>query len=253
MITVLIEARNEISHLKDCIESARLLTGNIILIDQHSDDGTDLLAEKAGVQVFQHEPVSVVEEIRGFGISKVKTPWVFILDADERMTAELAHMVNDVIRNGVPEFTHYKVPRKNIFGGAAWLKHGGWWPDEQLRLIKTSAFRDWPAHIHSTPVIDGTMAVLREPIEHHFHGDLTKMVEKTAQFEDVESDLLLKAGRKSGVLIFMRKFLGELNRRLFLKAGFMDGATGIIESCYQAYSKTVTYLFLYEKQKSRSV
>jgi glycosyltransferase involved in cell wall biosynthesis len=250
-ITVLIEAVNEVHLLKECIESAHLLTDNVILIDQASTDDSVKVALDLKAKVIQHDPVTVVEEIRKFGIDKVTTEWVFILDADERITESLAKIIDDILCEGVSDITHYKVPRRNTFGGTTWLKHGGWWPDEQLRMIKLSAFVDWPTPIHSTPKIEGTMAILTEPLVHHFHGDITKMVEKTALFEEVESNLLYKAGRKSGTLIFIRKFMGELNRRLFRNAGFMDGPIGIIESCYQAYSKTITYLYLYEKQKSR--
>jgi hypothetical protein len=72
-------------------------------------------------------------------------------------------------------------------------------------------------------------------------------LEKTAVYEDIESRLLLDAKREVTTPIFFRKFFGELYRRLLKKAGFMDGSYGIIESFYQAYSKTITYLMLYEK------
>ena len=80
------------------------------------------------------------------------------------------------------------------------------------------------------------------------------MVDKTIVFEDIESNLLFKAGRPVNVPIFFRKYFAELTRRLIKGAGFLDGPLGIIESIYQAYSKTITQLFLYEKkQKSQSL
>ena len=77
------------------------------------------------------------------------------------------------------------------------------------------------------------------------------MVEKTLLFEDIESDLLYEANKKVTIFTFFRKFLGELYRRLIKHPGFMDGTVGIIECIYQAYSKTITYLFLYEKKYIR--
>ena len=74
------------------------------------------------------------------------------------------------------------------------------------------------------------------------------MVKKTIIFENIESDLLFKAKRKTGTGIFFRKFLAEIYRRLIRNLGFLDGPFGIIEAIYQAFSKTITYLFLYEKQ-----
>lgn len=77
------------------------------------------------------------------------------------------------------------------------------------------------------------------------------MVQKTLIFEDIESELLCKANKPVSTITFFRKFLGELFRRFFANSGFLDGKIGIIESVYQAYSKTITYLLLYEKKNRR--
>lgn len=95
------------------------------------------------------------------------------------------------------------------------------------------------------------MGLLNNPILHYFHGDIGQMVNKTMVFEDIESELLFEAERPVYTLTFFRKFFGELFRRLILNKGFMDGTIGIIESFYQAYSKTITYLFLYEKYHNK--
>lgn len=249
-ISVLIQVHNEEKNIEDCIMSARLLTDTVIVTDMQSTDKTVSIAAKNGAEVIRYGSHPLyVEPAREFGIKHVKSDWVMILDADERMTRELAAEIRQSVH--AAGYTHYKVPRKNIFGGKKWLQHGGWWPDEQMRLIKVDAFRKWPTNIHSTPVIEGKMGHLKEPFLHLFHGDLQTMVDKTLTFEDIESDLLYKAGRPVSTPTFFRKFLGELYRRLLKRQGFRDGGIGIIESIYQAFSKTITYLFLYEKKNSR--
>ncbi len=250
-ISVLIQVHNEERHLPDCIKSAKLLTDSIVITDMESTDKSVSIAEKHGADIHHFSPhTHYVEPARAFGIQNVKTDWVMILDADERMTKELAHEITKAISS--TECTHYKIPRKNMFGGKKWLTYGGWWPDEQIRLIHIPSFKSWPTNIHSTPHINGTLGYLKQPFLHHFHGDLSQMVEKTVLFEDIESKLLFAAKKQSGIPIFFRKFFGELYRRLIAKQGFKDGEIGIIESIYQAFSKTITYLFLYEKNKKSS-
>ncbi len=228
-ITVVLFAPKEDENIRECLESARLLTDNII-------------------QVFPDS--SFVETVREAGIKQAKTDWVLILDADERLTEELA----DEIKKTDDAAEYYKIPRKNIFGSEKWLKHGGWWPDYQTRLINKKFFVAWPMRIHSTPIIKGQPEYLKNPIIHFFHGDLGKMVEKTIVFEDIESDLLFKAGKQANTSTFFRKYFAELARRMFKNLGFLDGTIGVIESIYQAFSKTITYLFLYEKNsKSRTL
>ena len=248
-ITVLIYTRNEEKNIKDCINSAKLLTDKIIIVDMESTDKTVEIGRDLKTVIYNFPKSNYVEPAREFGIKQAKTGWVMILDADERMTKELAKEIKTLITNHQPLVTYFKIPRKNIFSHKKWLRHGGWWPDYQIRLINTESFINWPKRIHSTPKIKGDFGHLKNPIIHYFHGNLGNMVNKTVVFEDIESELLYKAGRKTTTKTFFRKFLAELYRRLFKNLGFLDGTLGIIESIYQAFSKTITYLFLYEKQK----
>jgi len=278
-ITVLIYTHNEEKNIIDCIMSAKLLSDNVILIDMESQDKTTQIAKEHNVTVYNFPYSQYVEPARKFGIEQAKTNWVFILDADERITEELAKEITTTItqfeiRNSKFEInnkfkinnlklnknyklkienSYYKISRKNIFAGKKWLKHGGWWPDQQIRLINKRFFVDWPTQIHSTPIIKGDRGFLQQPLLHFFHGDLETMVDKTINFENIESDLLLKANKPVATITFFRKFFGELFRRLIVKKGFMDGIIGIMESIYQAFSKTITYLLLYEKKNCRSL
>lgn len=256
LITVIIHTFNESPNIEDCIDSAYNLTKQIVVIDMESKDNTRNLARNKGVDVKTFPFSFYVEPARKFGIEQVTTEWVLILDADERITMPLSeeiHTIIDNFNNSKDKTTYYRIPRKNIFARKKWLKHGGWWPDYQIRLINKNYFRNWSSRIHSTPEIEGKQGYLKNPLLHYFHGDLEKMVEKTVIYENIESQLLFEAKRSVSTLTFFRKFTGELYRRMFKKQGFLDGPVGIIESIYQAFSKTITYLYLYEKKNSRSV
>ncbi|MFA9289235.1 MAG: glycosyltransferase family 2 protein [Weeksellaceae bacterium] len=238
-------------HVLEAIASAHKLTSNIIVIDMESTPAVREQIKKNAVKIVSFPFSHYVEPARAFGIQQANTDWVFILDADERITSELAAEIKERIQS--TKYSYYKVPRKNIFGKVKWLKSGGWWPDHQMRLIHKPDFKSWPKQIHATPVINGEMGYLDSPLLHYFHGDLQGMVQKTTLFENIESDLLYKANRPVKTSTFFRKFVGELYRRLLKNRGFMDGPIGVIESIYQAYSKTITYLYLYEKKHSSNL
>lgn len=246
-VTVVIHTHNEEAHLTSCIQSARLLTHNIVVIDMESTDNTVAIAKSLGATVHTFPFSEYVEPAREFGIQSVHSEWVFILDADERITKPLAKEIHATITT--TPYTHFWVYRKNMFAGKQWLRHGGWWPDKQIRLLKKDALLKWPKQIHSTPHFKGEAGELKEPFEHHFHGNIEGMVQKTSVYEDIEAQLLAKAGRASSTAIFFRKFLGELTRRLLKNKGYKDGVTGVFEGVYQAFSKTITYLLLYEKTR----
>lgn len=250
-LTVVIQTRNESASIQDCIASAKLLSDDILLVDMESTDDTVAKATTTNARITSFPYSRYVEPARRFGIEQATGDWIFILDADERIDQTLAKEIFHTLENS--SHTHFKIPRKNVFGMKHWLRHGGWWPDHQMRLIQKAAFKDWPARIHATPDIEGTIGYLKTPILHYFHGDVEKMVEKTIQFEDIEATLLFEADRTVGTQTFFRKFFGELNRRLVKHVGFADGTVGILESVYQAFSKTITWLYLYEKKKNRTI
>jgi len=246
-LTVVINTYNEEKNIEEAIGSCRLLTDKIIVVDMESTDNTVGLAKKHGAKICFFPFSSYVEPARAFAISSATTDWLFLLDADERMTPELAEEIQKLITNHQSLITHYQIPRKNIFARSKWLKYGGWWPDYQIRLINKEYFSSWPKRIHSAPVIKGKIGETKNAIVHLFHNDLESMVKKTLIFENIESDLLYKAKKFVSVSVFFRKFLAEGYRRTIKNLGILDGPIGIIESIYQAFSKTITYLFLYEK------
>jgi len=247
-LTVVFQVHNEEQHIKPAVESAKLLTENIVVMDMESTDETATIARKAGAKVVKIPKAPYVEPVRPLAFSEVPSEWILILDADERMTPELAREIHSVLEQD--EFTHFTIPRRNLFAGKKWFKFGGWWPDLQTRLIKHSAYISWPKEIHSTVQVNGKRGQLNSPFLHLFHGNLSEMVDKTIKFENQESQLLFAAKRPVSMATFPRKFLGELYRRLFKQQGFRDGPYGLIESVYQAYSKTITWLLLYEKKFS---
>lgn len=250
-VTVIVHSYSYIDIL-DCVRSALLLTKHVLIIGEETREDVKKDLTALGVKIIDLPNPGIVEPGRAFGIKQTNTPWVFLLDADERMTPELAKEIKEKIQDS--QYGYYQIPRKEILFNTHWLKHGSWWPNYQTRLIQKRMFVDWPKHIHATPVIKGKKGLFSEPIIHYSQNDFSDIVNRTIVFESNESELLFKAKRNVSTIIFFRKFFGELFRRLIYWQGFRDGTIGIIESIYQAFSKTITYLFLYEKKlKSRSL
>ena len=265
-LTIIIHSYKSSNDIQDCIDSAKLLTDNLVVVEMESEETkkTMSIIEKNGIKekyIVTH--TGYVESHREFGIAKAKTPWVFLLDADERIMPELtkeivSHSGLSRIDSGVAlrapqnddSITYYEVPRKEIVFGRYWLKHGGWWPNFQTRLFKKDALVSWPKAIHSTPVFKGKKGMLTNYLLHYSQKDFGAIVDKTINFQLKEADLFYQSGVKTNTLNFFRKFLGELFKRLIKNAGFLDGRIGVIESIYQAFSKTITYLYLYEKSRS---
>ncbi len=250
-LTVILYTHNNESDISELLKPFKFMQANIIAIDLQSSDSTVAQLQSFRVKIYSYPIVNVVEMARNFGVEKAETDWVFFIDADERMTPKLVQELNDIVKNP-GDYTHFKVKRKEIFARRKWLEHGGWWPNYIIRLIHKPSFVDWPETIHSTPQVRGKVGYLNQPLLHYSQNDWTEIVDKTIRFEGEESDLLFAAGRIVQTPTFFRKYFGELYRRLIRNKGFLDGQIGIIESIYQAFSKTITYIFLYEKKKQSS-
>lgn len=247
-ITAILTTYNERLNILSCLESLRYLTDNIIVVDTSSTDDTSEIAKKYGVKVYEFPYTKVVEPARNFAISRSNGDWIFIIDADERMTKVLAEEIKIAVTTS--NYSHFELPRKNIFAKKKWLRNGGWYPDYVLRLFQKKDFVNWPSVIHSYPQISGKKGRLKEGLLHYFHSNLEDMVSKTIIYEEKVATLLYEARRKVEVKTLFRKFLGEFWKRFFKKLGIVDGSYGLIENMYQAYSQTITWLFLYEKYQN---
>ncbi len=244
-ISINVIAYNEEEEIAPCLKSARLLADEIVFVDNESTDNTKQEAEKYADKVLSFSNHGYVEPARNFGIEKCSGDWVFVLDADERITPELANYLKKLVQNVSENVGAVAVPRKNFTFGF-WLKHGGWWPDRQVRFIRKSHFVNWPKEIHSFPEIKGKIKEISIPFHHLTIKDIAEMVERTIRYSQKEAKLLQEADRSTGVLLSMRRMLGQIWKRGIRQKGLLGNPAAVIQVVYQAYSAFITQLRLRE-------
>ena len=130
-LTVLILAKNEEKNISDCIKSA-LFADEILVIDDFSMDTTARIAEELGARVIQHSMDGNWGQQKTFGIEQASHPWIYLLDADERVTEPLKEEILKAI-NSEEKFVYYNA-RLNHFCGKV-VRHSGWFPDYGIHLI----------------------------------------------------------------------------------------------------------------------
>lgn len=184
---------------------------------------------------------------RNTATKKAKGDWLFYVDTDEEVPDKLKKEILSVIKKG-PALSAYAIPRKNILLGRE-MKHGGWWPDYVLRLIRKEKLEKWTGKLHEQPKIKGEVGKLTEPLLHTSHRNLTEMVEKTNEWSEIEAKLLFEANHPPVTWWRMVSIAArEFWYRGIKKAGFLDGAEGIMEVIYQMFSRMITYAKLWEMQ-----
>lgn len=248
-ISAIILAGNAEDLIKDCLESLSWVN-EILVIDTGSTDETMDIAKKFKARVFTTSKGSF-SDWRNFGAKKAKGDWFFYVDVDERVTPLLRKEIQSLITNHQSLDVAYAIPRKNILLGHE-MKHGGWWPDYVLRLMKKKALRRWRGELHEQPEIEGSVGKLKNPLTHITHRNLSEMVEKTNKWSEIEARLLFESEHpKMAWWRFFSVAAREFWHRAIKKKGFLDGPVGIIEIIYQMYSRIITYAKLWEMQLGR--
>jgi glycosyltransferase involved in cell wall biosynthesis len=252
MISVLIPVRNEKTNIVACIESVRW-ADEIVVVDSGSSDGTIELAKKSGATVVDFRWNGKFPKKKNWALENVawKNEWVLILDADERITAELAAEIQAEIKN--PQADGYFINRRFIFLGK-WIRHCGYYPSWNLRLfrhklgryekVQTSDTASGDNEVHEHIVLSGAAAYLKNDMLHYAYPDIYTWMEKHNRYSNWEAevevcgDQLGSANAGIGGNLSARRKLRIWSRRLpfrptlrffysyILKLGFLDGRAG---------------------------
>ena len=244
-ISVLIPVRNEKANIVACLESVRW-ADEIVMVDSGSTDGTIELAEKLGARVVQFRWNGKFPKKKNWALENVpwKNDWVLILDADERITPELAAEIQDELKN--PRADGYFINRRFIFLGQ-WIRHCGYYPSWNLRLFRRRLGRYEQMHagdtasgdneVHEHIIVNGASARLRNDMMHYAYPDIYTWMEKHNRYSNWEAEVEVR-GDQRGKNISSRRRLRMWSRRLpfrptlrfiysyFFKLGFLDGRAG---------------------------
>jgi len=221
-ISIAMIAHNEEKNLARALASAAW-ADETIFVDCGSTDGTALAARDFKVKFFSRPNSRAVYVNKQFSVDQASSDWVFILDADEEISPALRAEIKRL--TAAPgDFAAFSMPRRNFYFGS-WLRHGGKYPDTQLRLFRRGAARFLPLPVHERLEVDGPVGALKEPLFHYPYSDDEDMAKK----KEFYSEILARSyelKKRSRLFILLRPFTRFLSAYL-LKLGFLDGAAGL--------------------------
>jgi len=243
-VSILILTLNEETNIGACLDA---LAGfdDIVVFDSLSKDRTKDIALAKGARVVER-PFDNWAAHQNWAMDNIsfKHPWVFYLDADERMTPELREEILAIARDQGRKEVAYYCGRKNFFLGK-WIRHA-MPPGMIMRFFKPGTIR-FERLVNPVPVIDGSHGYLRHYFEHYnFSKGITEWFDKHNKyslFEAMEGMKLREKPVGLGALFSRDRFerrraLKELSFRMplrplvkflwmyVLKLGFLDGRAG---------------------------
>ncbi|MDQ5951203.1 MAG: hypothetical protein QG639_480, partial [Patescibacteria group bacterium] len=187
-ITAVIISKNEEDMIVSCLDCLQWCD-EILVIDNGSTDSTADLAEKKGAKVvsFKHSSFS---RVRSEALKIVGTDGLVYIDADERVTPELAKEIQ--VQLETSDNVALAFCRTNYFFGEK-FEFGGWQNDVVTRAFKKSALSGWKGTIHETPTFTGSAKTLSFPLIHFSHRNVISGLYKTASWTPMEAELFIKA------------------------------------------------------------
>jgi glycosyltransferase involved in cell wall biosynthesis len=230
-LSVAVITFNEEERLRACLESVAW-ADDIVVVDAESQDKTVQIAREFTDRVTVR-PWPGFAAQKNFALSEARGEWVLSLDADEEVPAELRAEIERLLA-GSPACDGYAIPRKNIFWGV-WIRHGGLYPDLQVRLVRRKHAHFVERSVHESIVLAGRVGRLATPLLHHSYRDVSDFVVRADRYSTLAAEDLARSGRGTGLVDVLVRPVTRFLGMYVLQAGFLDGRRGLHLAALYAY------------------
>jgi glycosyltransferase involved in cell wall biosynthesis len=223
--------RNEESRVGACLASLTW-ADEIVVVDAESTDRTvEVAREFTGRIVVRPWPGFAAQ--KNFAAEQARSSWILSVDADEEVSGELREEIRRVLAGPSPA-AGYAVPRRNIFWGR-WIRHGGLYPDWQVRLFRRGQGRFVERAVHESVEVAGEVRRLGSPLIHRSYESVGQFLERAHRYSSLAADDLVRGGARVGPLPLVLRPLGRFLAMYLFRGGFLDGTPGLLLAGLYAY------------------
>ena len=240
-LSVTIITYNEEKYIREALESVKW-ADEIVVIDSLSTDRTVDICKQYTEHVYQVSWHGYVEQ-KNIATEKASHQWILNIDADERVSPELAEEIRQVLSKE-SSTVGYAMPRRTYYLGE-WIQYCGWYPDYKLRLFQKNAGQWVGKSLHEKVKVKGETARFQHDLYHYTYEDISDHIQKMNSFTSVAASQ--KQRTISGAGIFLRTCFTFIKKYL-LQQGFRGGTRGMIVSLLSAFTVTLKYAKLWERQ-----
>ena len=234
-LSLCVITRDAAALIADCLASAPFV-GDIVVVDSGSRDDTVEIARRRGARVIERPWMGFGAQ-KQFAVDAAMHDWVLCLDADERLTPELAASIAREV--SAPRAAAYALARRNRFLGR-WLAHGEGYPDWNVRLFDRRRARWSEDPVHERVVAQGPLARCAGDLLHASAESLADYLDKQNRYTTLQAQAMHARGERAGVGRLVLSPLARFLRFYVIRLGFLDGVAGLVHiaiGCQNSFLK----------------
>jgi len=244
-ISAIIPTLNEEIHIEKAIKSVGF-ADEIIVIDSYSTDNTVVLAEKHNVKIIKRKFDDFSSQ-KNFAIDQAQHPWIYILDADERVTPAVEKEILEAVLNP-KDYVGFYVRRSFYFAGEK-INYSGWQRDRVIRLF-LKEFCNYIGLVHETIDAKGKLGSLNNKINHFSYRSFDHYIAKINHYSWLQAKDLQNKGKSVNLYHILIKPPIRFFIHYIVRLGFLDGFAGFMIAKTQAFAVLSRYLKLWLLKKN---
>ncbi len=226
---------NNAATIEKALASVHGWVDEIVVVDSDSSDGTPEIVTKYTANYHRFMTTSQREKYQ-HAQDLCTSPWVLFIDADEWLTQEIKAEIERVV-TGVSQYDGFLVERMNFYLGRL-IRHGGWYPDHEIRLYRREKGR-WEGGLHAKVAVDGKVGKLKNFYMHAPYVDISHQIKTVDRYSGAFAEDLKETGHSFHLFNMLTRPIYRFFRDYIVKGGFLDGIPGLI-----IVASTMYYVFM---------
>ena len=245
-ITATVITLNEEHNIAAALESLGF-ADEIIVVDSESSDRTVEIARRFTDRVYV-KPWPGYSAQKNFASDQASNDWVFSLDADERVSKELAREIEQLKSGADPKAAAFQMPRRTFYLGR-WIKHSGWRPDYKVRLYHRKRARWRGDYVHETLEADGKVERLSGDLLHYTVRNASEHHLRMDRYTTLAAQQSYAQGKRASMVSLLVSPVAVFFRSYILKLGLLDGVPGLGIARFAAHYEFLKNLKLWEMRR----
>jgi glycosyltransferase involved in cell wall biosynthesis len=248
-ISVCIITLNEEDNIRRCLSSLDF-ADEIIIVDSGSTDNTISIARDFPNISIHYRKFDTYINQKHYCKSLSRNEWILALDADEVISPELKAEILSLNNDSIKDISGFFIPRLSFYMGK-WIRHGGWYPNYQMRFFRKDKGEFSGFLVHEKVTIHGKISYFKNPLSHYSYRNISDHLKFIDRYSELCAVEKFRKGQKSGVAHAISKALWKFISMYFVRFGFLDGKVGLIIAILGSYYNFLKYIKLYELNRRK--